>query len=46
MIRIIGPIVGLGFVLVLIISLFSGLLSYFQAPPEETAEHEFHKQPR
>ena len=46
MIRIIGPIVGLGFVLVLLISLFSDLKSYFAAPPEKTAEEVFHKHPK
>ena len=46
MIRKIGPIVGLGFVLVLLISLFSGLKDYFQAPPEKTAEEEFHRSPK
>ncbi len=46
MIRKIGPIIGLGFVLVLLISLFSGLISYFQAPPETTAEEEFHRHPK
>jgi ubiquinol-cytochrome c reductase cytochrome c1 subunit len=46
MIRKIGPIVGLGFVLVLLISVFSGLSAYFKEPPEETAEEEFHKEPR
>jgi ubiquinol-cytochrome c reductase cytochrome c1 subunit len=46
MIRKIGPIVGLGFVLVLLISLFSGLKSYFQEPPSATAEHEFHRHPK
>jgi ubiquinol-cytochrome c reductase cytochrome c1 subunit len=46
MIRKIGPIVGLGFVFVLFLSLFSGLSAYFQAPPEATAEEEFHKHPK
>jgi ubiquinol-cytochrome c reductase cytochrome c1 subunit len=46
MIRKIGPIVGLGFVFVLLLSLFSGLSGYFQSPPEPSAEHEFHKKPR
>ena len=46
MIRKIGPIVGLGFVLVLLLSLFSGLSAYFQAPPEKTAEEDFHKYPK
>ena len=46
MIRKIGPLVGLGFVLVLMLSLFSGLKTYFESPPEETAEHEFHRHPK
>ena len=46
MIRKIGPIIGLGFVFVLMLSLFSGLSAYFQAPPEATAEEEFHKHPK
>lgn len=45
MIRKIGPIVGLGFVLVLLISLFSGLAGYFKEPPAATAEEEFHRGP-
>jgi len=46
MIRKIGPIVGLGFVLVLLLSLYSGLSAYFQAPPEATAEEGFHLYPK
>ena len=46
MIRKIGPIIGLGFVLMLILSLFSGLSTYFKAPPTPTAEHEFHRSPK
>ncbi len=46
MIRKIGPIVGLGFVIILLISLFSGLSDYFKAPPEKTAEEEFHRYPK
>jgi ubiquinol-cytochrome c reductase cytochrome c1 subunit len=46
MIRKIGPLIGLGFVIVLLISLFSGLKSYFQSPPEATAEHEYHRHPK
>jgi len=46
MIRKIGPLVGLGFILVLLISLFTGLKSYFDEPPEATAEHEYHLQPK
>ena len=46
MIRKIGPFIGLGFVLILLISLFSGLSDYFKAPPEKTAEEEFHRHPK
>lgn len=46
MIRKIGPIVGLGFVFVLLLSLFSGLKSSFEAPAEESPEHAFYKKPR
>jgi ubiquinol-cytochrome c reductase cytochrome c1 subunit len=42
MIRWIARIVGAGFVLVLLISLFVNLAAYFQTPPEPTVEHEFH----
>ena len=43
MVRIIGFLVGLGFVGVLLISLFVNLSDYFSNPPEATAEHEYHK---
>ena len=43
MVRIIGFLVGLGFVGVLLISLFVNLSDYFSNPPEASAEHEFHK---
>jgi len=46
MIRKIGPIVGLVFVFVLLLSLFSGLKDYFDAPPTATAEEEFHLHPK
>ena len=46
MVRIIGFFVGLGFVGVLLISLVVNLVGYFQAPPEPTAEHEFHRHPK
>ena len=45
MVRIIGFFVGLGFVGVLLISLFATLSDYFSAPQPETAEHEFHEAP-
>jgi len=46
MVRIIGFLVGLGFAGVLLISLFVNLADYFGNPPEETAEHVFHKHPK
>ena len=42
----IAMLVGLGFVGVLTISLLVNLVGYFQAPPEATAEHEFHRHPK
>ncbi len=46
MVRIIGFFVGIGFVLVMLFSFASGAISYFRAPPEVTAEHLYHKEPR
>ena len=46
MIRKIGPIIGLGFVLVLLLSLFSDLSAYFKAPPEKSAEEKYHHHPK
>ena len=46
MVRIIGFLVGLGFAGVLLISLVVNLVGYFQAKPEPTAEHEFHRHPK
>ena len=46
MIRKIGPIIGLGFVLVLLISFFSDLKSSFDSPSAATAEHEFYREPK
>lgn len=43
MVRIIGFLVGLGFVGVLVISLVVNAVDYFRNPPEPTAEHEFHR---
>ena len=45
MIRWIARLIGIGFVGVLLISLFDTARGYFSAPPEETAEHEFHREP-
>ena len=44
MVRIIGFLVGLGFTGVLLISLISDAVTYFSAPPEASAEHEFHRE--
>jgi len=46
MVRIIGFLVGLGFAGVLLISLVVNLVAYVQSPPEPTAEHEFHREPK
>ena len=45
MVRIIAFFIGLGFAGVLLLSFIVGAVSYFQEPPEETAEHEFHRHP-
>ena len=46
MVRIIAFFVGLGFVGVLLISFVNDAIIYFREPPEPTAEHEFHKEPK
>ena len=46
MIRWIARFVGIAFVGVLLISLFSGAKDYFDNPPEPLAEEEFHKHPK
>ena len=46
MVRIIGFLVGFVFAVVALISLFGNLITAFQSPPEESAEHEFHKHPK
>ena len=43
MLRFILGVIGAGFAAVLLFSLGSDLATYFGSPPEETAEHEFHK---
>ena len=43
MVRIIGFLVGLAFAGVALISVFINVSDYFASPPEETAEHEFHR---
>lgn len=46
MVRLIGALVGLGFILVLVISLISGAAGFINEPPTETVEHKFHKHPK
>ena len=46
MIRILGFLVGLGFVGVAAWSLLWGAIAYLDEPPVETVEHRFHEEPR
>ena len=46
MVRPIGMLVGLGFVVALLWSLLWSVVSFVQEPPAETAEHAFHKYPK
>ena len=46
MIRWIARIVGLGFVVAVLLAFVSDLKAYFQSPPEASAEHEFHREPK
>jgi ubiquinol-cytochrome c reductase cytochrome c1 subunit len=46
MVRLIGALVGLGFVLVLAISLISGAFNFAREGRPETVEHAFHEHPR
>jgi ubiquinol-cytochrome c reductase cytochrome c1 subunit len=46
MVRILGILVGLGFVLVAAWSLLWGALAYIDEPPEESVEHRFHQEPK
>lgn len=45
-VRLIGGLVGLGFVGVLTIAFLVNLSAYYASPPEPSAEHEFHKPPK
>jgi ubiquinol-cytochrome c reductase cytochrome c1 subunit len=45
-VRALGALTGLGFLLVLAISLISGIIGFFREPPTETLEHKFHKDPK
>ena len=42
MVRLIAGLVGLGFIFVLVISLFSGAAGFINEPPTESIEHKFH----
>jgi ubiquinol-cytochrome c reductase cytochrome c1 subunit len=46
MVRVIGFLVGLGFVGVALISLITGMVTYVSEPHEETVEHRFHLEPK
>jgi ubiquinol-cytochrome c reductase cytochrome c1 subunit len=46
MVRLIGVFVGLGFILVLVISLITGAVGFLREPPTETVEHRFHLAPK
>jgi ubiquinol-cytochrome c reductase cytochrome c1 subunit len=45
MVRILGFLVGLGFVGVAAWSLLWGVVAYIKDPPHESAEHQFHEEP-
>ncbi|MDQ3139818.1 MAG: cytochrome c1 [Pseudomonadota bacterium] len=44
MVRLIAALVGLGFILVLVISLITGAVGFINEPAVETVEHKFHKE--
>lgn len=46
MLRILLGLIGAGFAAALLASLGTDLATYYSTPPEETAEHEFHKHPK
>ena len=46
MVRILGGLVGLGFVLALILGIIDTGYNWIKSPPPPTAEHEFHAHPR
>lgn len=46
MVRVFGFLIGIGFAVVLLISLFSGVVTYFRSPPEELASEAFHEEPK
>jgi ubiquinol-cytochrome c reductase cytochrome c1 subunit len=46
LLRAILGLIGLAFAGVVLISMATDLSTYFSSPPEETAEHQFHKHPK
>ncbi len=46
MVRILGGLVGLGFVLALLLGIYDTVSNWIKTPPAATAEHEFHAHPR
>ncbi len=46
LVRAIGALVGLGFILVLLISLITGASAVINEPPTESIEHKFHLEPK
>jgi len=42
----IGALVGLGFIVVLLVSLITGAVTFINEPHEETVEHRFHLEPK
>jgi ubiquinol-cytochrome c reductase cytochrome c1 subunit len=45
-VRLIGALVGLGFILVLVVSMITGISGFLNEPPTESVEHKFHKHPK
>ena len=46
MVRLIGALTGLGFILVLVVSMFTGAIGFIKEPPVESLEHKFHLKPK
>jgi ubiquinol-cytochrome c reductase cytochrome c1 subunit len=45
-VRLIGALIGLGLILVLLVSLVTGAVGFINEPPAESVEHKFHKHPK
>ena len=46
MVRILGGLVGLGFVVALLLGMYDTVSNWISEPPAPTAEHEFHEHPK